>query len=232
MVELPKNLYDCLEHPKTCAPDDFWGQVRRTVNGKAIPQEQLDLMFATIRQALCLQKTDILLDIACGNGRLGSEFFDQIQGYLGVDLSPCLIEIGKKHFERQATHIFLLQNIREYCKIEMTPLRFTKALCYGSVAYLPKDELLECLSLFRKRFLNITHLFIGAIPDKDLAAVFFQEKEMPDLADHTTAIGRWYTRSEIVALAQHCGWLATINEFPKQFYQSHYRFSATLTPTN
>ena len=32
------------EHPKTCDPEDFWGQVKRTVNGKPIPQAQIDMI--------------------------------------------------------------------------------------------------------------------------------------------------------------------------------------------
>lgn len=230
MRHLPKNLYDCLEYPKTCAPDDFWGQIRRTINGKPIPQEQIELIFSMIHEALHLQQSDVLLDIACGNGRLGYEFFNQIDEYLGVDLSPCLIEIAQKNFERCPTHTFLQQSINAYCKEERHPTRFTSALWYGAFAYLSSDEAFNALTLLRTRFSNIKTLFIGTIPNTESADIFFQGKEPLPLNDHTTAIGRWYTRGELIELAEKCGWGATIVEMPKIFYQAHYRFNAILTP--
>lgn len=230
MSTLPKNLYDCLEHPKSCAPDDFWGQVRRTLHGKPVPDEQISMIFAMIRQGLCLQPSDALLDIACGNGRLGSEFFGEITEYLGVDLSPCLIEVGKKNFERQPTHTFILQDIKSYCEQESHPARFTKALCYGAFAYLAEPDARQTLSLLRNRFVGLKALFIGNIPDKDHAHAFFQDREPLPLEDHTTAIGRWRTRAELTELAADCGWKTAIPEMPTAYYQAHYRFNAMLTP--
>ena len=222
--------HDYLERPKTCAPDDFWDQVRRTVNGKPLPQEQLDLIFSMIRQALCFQPSDVLLDLCCGNGRLGFEFFGDAHEYLGVDYSPVLIEIARKNFESPPTHTFLLQSAQAYCQEEPHPERFTKLLCFGSFAYLSEQEACAVLSLLRGRFARLKRLFISPIPDKDKADVFFNGRmaEKPSTDDHTSAIGRWYTREDFTKLAETCGWKTTIVEMPPAFYQAYYRFSAVL----
>ena len=56
------------EHPKTCAADDFWGQVSRTVNGVPVSQENIDIIVQAIRDGLSFSPDDVLLDIGCGNG--------------------------------------------------------------------------------------------------------------------------------------------------------------------
>src|SRR5262245_10350175 len=57
-------------HPQTCDPDDYWGQVKRTVGGQPVSQEQIDLIVAAVKRGLQLGPEDTLLDICCGNGAL------------------------------------------------------------------------------------------------------------------------------------------------------------------
>lgn len=66
---------DFKEHPKTVAQDDFWAQVKRTVNGQPVSQEQIDMIVARVKSGLILQRGDKLLDLACGNGALSRYFF-------------------------------------------------------------------------------------------------------------------------------------------------------------
>jgi hypothetical protein len=225
-------LYDCLEHPKTCAPDDFWGQVRRTVNGKPISREQLAMIFAMIREGLGFRRDDVLLDICCGNGALGKNFFDEIKSYLGVDLSPCLIEIAEKNFVRRPTHTFHCREFKAFCETEEAPARFTKALWYGAFAYFSRPDVAAILRLLCDRFSGIRALFIGAVPDKDKAEDFLKDRagggEL-DLDDHTSAIGRWYARHELLQLLEESGWHGRVESMPESFYQSHYRFNVVCT---
>ena len=220
--------HDYLERPKTCASDDFWDQVRRTVNGKPLQQEQLDLIFCMIRQALRFQPDDVLLDLCCGNGRLGFEFFDEVREYLGVDFSRVLIEIARKNFERPPTHKFLLQSAQEYCQEAPHPEQFTKLLCFGSFSYFPEQEAHAMLSLLRRRFTSLKRLFISPVPEEDNADTFFNGREALPTDDHTSAIGRWYTRDSFTKLAESCGWKITILNMPPTSYQAHYRFSVIL----
>ena len=226
-----KAHYDRVVHPTTCDPHDFWGQVRRTVQGKPIPQEQIDLIYFMVRQALQFKKNDIVLDIACGNGRLGFEFFPEIQGYHGIDISPSLIGIAKSNFERLPLFSFEEVDATTYCKKEITPKKFTKALFFGAFSYLSEIDAITTLSLLRERFINIQRLFIAPLPDKKCANSFFYQTETKhDLDDHTTVIGRWFTHDEFEKIANECGWQVTIAEQPDNYYQKNYRFNALLTP--
>jgi hypothetical protein len=46
------------EFPKTCAADDFFGQVKRTVHGKPVSDEQIVMIIAGIRAGLKLSPKD------------------------------------------------------------------------------------------------------------------------------------------------------------------------------
>lgn len=68
------------EHPKTCARDDFWSQVKRTVNGKPVSQDQIEMIVDAVISGLSLGMDDRLLDLCCGNGALTRYFFARCSG--------------------------------------------------------------------------------------------------------------------------------------------------------
>ena len=68
--------FDYDEYAKTRAPEDFWGQVRRTVQGVSVSEDQINLIVDTIRSSFDVKPDDTLLDIACGNGALSHLLFD------------------------------------------------------------------------------------------------------------------------------------------------------------
>ena len=55
--------YDHKEFPKKVDAKDFWGQVKRTINGQALTQKQIDLIVEAVCNGLLFSKTDNLLDI-------------------------------------------------------------------------------------------------------------------------------------------------------------------------
>ena len=76
-----KNKKDHLykELPKKCDPKDFFGQVKRTVNGKPVSKKDIKLIVDAIKTNLLIEDEDHLFDIGCGNGALASLFFDDIK---------------------------------------------------------------------------------------------------------------------------------------------------------
>jgi SAM-dependent methyltransferase len=226
---LPASLHDYLERPKTLAPDDYWGQVRRTIQGKAVPEEQIAILRDTLRRTLQLAPHDVLLDLCCGNGALTAPFFDELAGYLGVDLSPILIGVAQKFFQRTGTHEYILSDVTDFLSEEKCPERFT--LCaYGSAfQYFSPDEARKALRLLRTRFANLRKVFLCEIPNAEKAASFFHNTCEYPLHDHTSAIGIWYRAEELLAMAAECGWKALIQYFPDAYCQAHYRFNLVLT---
>jgi len=219
------------EFPKTCAPDDFFGQVKRTINGKPVPQEQIDMIIAAIGNNLNLKEDDVLLDICAGNGALVQGFFSGIKAYLGVDFSEYLIGVAKNNFEKLPDFRFIVSDALEYSVNEKQPENFTKALCYGAFQYLPQEAAEGLLKNLYDRFKNLKSFFIGNLPDKDRADKFYYADidYKPLLSDHTTALGIWRSKAEMKTLAEKHGWKAEIIDMPASFYVSHYRYDIKLT---
>lgn len=218
------------EHPKSCDPKDFWGQVKRTVNGKPVSQEQIDMIVKASVSGLNLESNDVLLDICCGNGALTDLLFDRCSGGLGVDFSEYLISVAKENFANGTTRKYEFDDAVNFCLAPIDAERFTKAICYGSFSYLEHQQAETLLSSLRTNFSNLKCVFIGNCPDKTKVDDFFQDREYDKavIEDPSSAIGIWRTQSEFVSLAQRAGWNAKFNNMPNKFYASLYRYDAVL----
>lgn len=225
----PFSLYK--EHPKTCTPEDFWGQVKRTVYGQPVSEEQIDMIVEAVCCGLSLRRDDSLLDLCCGNGALTDRVFDRCRGGLGVDFSERLIETARTYFEAPPERRYVLGDVVDHVRAETDPEGFTKILCYGSFAYLEahraEDLLQGCFELYP----NVSTMFIGNCPDKAQIGAFFTDKTytqgIEDEPD--SAIGIWRTREEFEQLAERAGWKAAFLTMPPSFYASRYRYDVVLS---
>lgn len=224
----PKFNYD--EHARTRPLDDFWGQVRRTVGGGVVSDDQIKMIVDVIRLALDLKPGDMLLEIACGNGALSHLLFDSCSGYLGSDVSEHLISVAKTNFEALPNYQFMQQDATEFVRSESRPEKFSKALCYASFQYFPVADAAEVLRTLLEKFSNVQTIFIGNLPDKDRAAEFYKRPpNIAELADCYSQIGIWRTRSEFAKMANEAGWQVKFSTMPAGFYAAHYRYDALLS---
>lgn len=219
------------EFPKECATSDFKGQIKRTVNGKPVSEEQILMILNAIRSGINISKNDVLLDLCCGNGDLANAIFPEISAYKGVDFSDYLIQVAKENFEKMPDFEFNLADALEYSTTENNPERFTKALCYGAFQYLPAKSAENLLKNINQRFKNIKVFFIGNLPDKERADKFYYADidYKPLLGDNTSPIGIWRSKDEMIKLAVDTGWDIEIINMPQNFYAAHYRYDAKLT---
>lgn len=225
-----KKDYIHKEFPKSCDPKDFFGQVKRTVNGKPITEEEIGLIVNTIKTNLDLQPKDFLFDIGCGNAALASMLFDSISGYQGVDFSEYLVKIAKENFEKPNYQIFFDDAISYIEKMDKR-IEVTKILCYGVFSYFTPSDAEKLFALTRKKFPKATHFFIGNIPDKQRAQNFYysniEYKSLLD--DNQSSIGKWWLKKEVEDLALSTGWDIKFHIMPGTFYSAHYRFDALIT---
>jgi len=222
--------FDHDKHARSRAPDDFWGQIRRTVNGMPVSDAQIKMIVDAISAALNLEPNDTLLDIACGNGALSHLLFDSCCGYLGVDLSGHLISVAKANFETLPHYQFMQQGAAEYVNSESLPERFSKVLCYGSFPYFPATDATLVLRTLYEKFSNVQTVFIGNLPDKDKAEEFYKKQpDIDELTDSGSQIGIWRTRDEFTQLAGDAGWKVKISTMDDGFYASYYRYDALLS---
>lgn len=222
------------DYPQTCDPEDYWAQVGRTVNGKSVPQEQIDLIITAVRAGLEFADDDLLLDLCCGNGALTTHFFRLCRGGLGVDFSAFLIDVANQRFSHRPSEGYLLDDVIDYVRNADAgqAAGFTKALCYGAFQCLDHGPAAELLSLLRRRFSGLKRLFIGNLPDKGRLAEFYRDRPYtPGIEDRAdTPIGIWRTADEFRTLAASTGWQCQISLMPPAFYGAHYRYDALLVP--
>lgn len=222
------------DHPETCDPEDFWGQVKKTVNGKPVTQDQIDMIVSAVKAGLDLKADDVLLDLCCGNGALTTYFFQSCRGGLGVDFSTFLVEVANKHFVRRPEESYILGDIVDYVRTETDPARFTKALCYGGFQYLTKEAARQLLTELRERFTGIEHFFLGNMPDKALIADFYRTYKngsyVPGEEDEPGSLmGVWRSEAEFHELAASSGWDAQCRKMPENFFAAYYRYDVILS---
>jgi cyclopropane fatty-acyl-phospholipid synthase-like methyltransferase len=225
----PKLDYDVWA--RSAPAEDLWAQVRRTVRGKPIPEQQIRMIVDTIVARLALRTSDTLLDLACGNGALAQLLFPFCGVYLGSDLSEYLISVAKRHFEAEPHRRFIQFGAAEHVVSEPEPARFTKALCYGSFAYFSESDAAAVLRGLYERFVGIERVFIGNLPDRHRVAAFYVDRKPSEeeLADPASQIGVWRTRDEFARLARAAGWQVEFSMMPSDFFGSPYRYDVLLT---
>lgn len=218
------------EYPKTCAENDFWGQVKRTVNGQPVSEDQIEMIVQAIRRHLVLGPEDTLLDLGCGNGALSDRLFSCCKGGVGVDFSEYLIGVARKYFERQPARRYLMEDAVDFaCRTDDTR-SFTKANCYGVFAYLSTDRAAQLVATIHGRFSDVSKFFIGNLPDKARLKEFYRDRDYtPGVEnDPDSAIGIWRTEAEFEKLANDAGWSVRFSRMPADFYAAHYRYDAIL----
>jgi hypothetical protein len=217
--------------PDPVPPDaELWRQVKRTVHGVPVGDDQIRMIIDAIADGLALNADDHVLDLACGNGGLSRYLFDRIAGLYGCDLSESLIAVARRYFAAPPRFEFTLTDVVTCVNGVDAPQRFTKMLCYGSFSYFSPDEAVAVLDGLSRRFPRVTHAYLGNLPDKDCAERFFPpgEAQRQVLDDHRTAIGVWRTTAEMTRLAETCGWRARFHQMPAGFYAAHYRYDVVL----
>lgn len=100
--------------PESCAPDDYWRQVGRTVNGKPVSEAQIGMIVDAVNAGLELGKEDRLLDLCCGNGALTRYFLSRCRGGVGIDFSPSLIKIARRDFLHRTSESYELMDAVDY----------------------------------------------------------------------------------------------------------------------
>jgi cyclopropane fatty-acyl-phospholipid synthase-like methyltransferase len=225
--QFPK--WDYKEYPKTLPPDDLWGQVRRTVCGKPVSEEQIQMMVDAVVAGLELHPASVLLDIGCGNAALSERLFPHCDQCLGVDFSEYLISVANARFA-SPRHTFICQDALEYVAQEADTLRFDRVLCFAVLSYLSDASARQLLVSLNQRFRNVRAIFVGNIPDRDCAASFFRDhhRDAPELDNPESQIGVWRTKGQMIAMAEQAGWRIRFQDMPRDFYQAHYRYNAIL----
>jgi hypothetical protein len=226
-----RNLISMYEaHARSCDPKDFQRQVMRNPHNKSVGDDQVAMILDAIVMGLEIARSDVLLDLCCGNGAITDPVFARCRGGLGVDFTPYLIEVAKANFEKSPDRLYHLADALEFVETTDDTERFTKVLCYGAFQCFSEAKAAGVLMALRRRFPNVECMFIGNLPDLDQVGIFFGENipSLQHLKSNETPFGIWRTEHELTKLAHDCGWRVKLSRVPPPFYCAYWRFDATL----
>lgn len=221
------------EYPKTVGRKEFWKQIKRTVNGKEVSQEDINQIILQIEKELKLSSEDTLLDLGCGNGALASNFNHQIKEYIGVDFSDYLIEIANEYFLKKNS-VFIKNSIQNYLDDINENDKINKILIYGCASYLSSEELKVCLSQMYNKFNKLEKIFIGNIPNLKFVKEFYKKRQILefDEKDEKSLIGVWWSTRDFSIMVNDIGYKSKVTYMPRSFYSSYYRFDVLLEKRN
>lgn len=190
--------------------DDLYIQVGKTANRAPISKEVFENIVMDITEKLELKKTDILLEMCCGNGLFTFPLSHIVEYIYAFDFTKSLIDNALK-FKSNCNIEYAVGNGKEdFTKIFKNKLpTIQKFLINDAIAYFsPKDveSIIKRISTISKDF----KFYLTNIPNDENKWNFYNTPERK--ANYEKAIrsgdvflsgmGRWWTKSEFIIIAE------------------------------
>jgi ubiquinone/menaquinone biosynthesis C-methylase UbiE len=219
------------EFPRKFARNDFWSQIKRTVNGQPVTQKEIDLIVSQITRHLELTPNSHLLDIGCGNGALAARLFSHCARYTGVDFSSYLLGIANEYFKSGPNITYIEGDARSFAASFFPADSFDKVLMYGCMSYFNRAEFAALVLNLSERFCKVNTVFIGNIPDINCAPEFFAARNLThyELDNPQSPIGVWWDPEALVKIGELSGFSTQWVKMPEDFYGHHYRFDVVMS---
>lgn len=218
--------FDYTERPKQFEREDFWRQVRRTINGKPVDDSQIQLIVDQICSTLKLDSSDKLLDIGCGNGALSARLEPFIGEMLGVDLSEYLIEVAVEYFS--TSKMRFEQKRVEGVIGQSNYSTYNKCLLYGVSSFLDDETIIALIDWFFNK--KEGSLMLGNVRDRNYAAEFYgSEPDVSELDDVGTSMGKWRTQDWFEQITANKELKVDFFKMPGDFYAAKYYFDVLIT---
>ena len=216
---------------------NLFEQVAKTVGGKPINDEQFKAIIQDIDNHLKLNSNDILLDLCCGNGLITKEIAKLCKKVIAVDSSEFLIEQAKVHCSRKNLSYYILDVLKINELESLLNLKFSKVLCYGSLAYFNQKDLELILNDLKDLLKKNHQILFGSVLNKEKIWNFFNTFKRKLvyifkiwLLGKEAGLGKWWKKSEIESVCEKLDYKCTF--FPQNdiLHTSHYRMDIRLTP--
>ena len=219
------------ERVKKNSRTDFLWQVGKTINGKDVSDEQLELIVKTIIDQLDLSGKDKVLDLGCGNGLLTKKISACVQEITGLDLTAELYKIALEYNSSNNIR-YINENIFDI-DVKQYKNKFSKVYLYEVVQHLSLLEVDKLLIILNDITSSNAIIFIGGILDVDRKWDFFDTDErksryFDSLLSDIDPLGTWYYKDYFKYLAAKNNLNLECKSQCDELYTSHYRFDCVL----
>lgn len=204
-------------------------QVGKTVNGKEIPENQIEAIIENISDVLQLNLNDIIIDLCCGNGLLTRRLAPIVNKVVGVDFTHSLIKTAKK-YNRHYNIDYLYSDV--LCLDTKYLSGSRKIVMYEALQHFSSDQMVKLLEKLCMLDSG-SFIFLGSIPDKEKLQFYYdtEEKYLFYIERENAGMphmGKWWYKYEIEEIASLCGFKALLLPQPLKLYTAYYRFDCLL----
>lgn len=215
-----------IEHgQKTSSLPQSQMQVLRTINGQGVTEDNFAIIVEYILKILQLKKTDVVLDLCCGNGLITEQLATQVKSVLAVDCSHELL--NQIDLDCHSNIRTFQQDIRQLSLIDQ---KFDKIMIYAGIQYFSENEIIILVKKCYDLLLTNGLLLIGDVPDRNRLWNFFnlpdrEEAYFNAKREQKPIIGTWIEPEWMIKLGQFIGYKkALVFPQPDTCPYSHYRF--------
>jgi SAM-dependent methyltransferase len=220
------------QNPNKFGETEFLKQVDKTVSGQPISSVLFDAYISDIRKALDVNKTDLVLDMCCGNGIITAEISKGCHSIVGVDYSEPLIKIAKK-YNCPTNASYFQMSIFDHDFKRRIDWSFTKIFMYDALQHFKENELTRILKLIWEISTTNSVVFLGGIPDMDKLWDFYDTEERREdyrirKEKDQEAIGTWWKRENVIGACVQSGFDCEVLSQNPLLHSAHYRFDVRL----
>lgn len=220
--------------PATYEKNEFFEQVGKTFKGLKIDDEHFRLILSAVKCNLKLAKTDIVLDLCCGNGLITNEISKNCKKVVGIDYSKPLIEVARKYHNPNNASYYLQSVLDLDNSIINTDEPFNKIIMYEALQHFRKNDLLPLLKSIKCLSTTDAIIYFASIPNIKDKWKFYNTPKRKLLyflrrLYNKEVIGTWwdgdFIRDVCSKIEMNCNMLPQHNKL----YTSNYRFDALIT---
>ena len=204
-------------------------QVDMTQDGREVDDAQVNLRVDSILRNLKLIRTDVVLDLCCGNGMITRKISEFVSRVYAVDFSEKLIEVAKEINNSEN----ISYSIGDASRVNFTEFPEVNKICIQScLQYLSSNEV-ELL-LHNLSALDSIKVYISNIPDIEKMWNYYNTDEKKAYyyrceREGRPHLGTWWGKTEIECIAVKFGFQVEFIPINPGMNTSYYRFDLLLS---
>ena len=202
-------------------------QVGKTIDGRPVGKDQVDLIVRTISERLNLSKNDHIIDIGCGNGLLSEQLISRVSHITAMDRSEQLLSVAREKISHGNLDFIKCSIGDEIFARALRRSSATKAFLYEVVQLLTSTEVDVLLRLISSS--TVETVYMGGIPDRLKLGDYYDTPEKLEFFLDSEKkgkphMGKWWTFDELYETCLLNGFSAIRLPQDQSLYTSYYRF--------